>query len=249
MEEKKKEEGVSDHNKSESGPGPLWKTLKSNPSGCPVPHSTQTELKSDGCVGQFGFDDAHLDPRNMMPAPNQRPHVDQQKPLPTEREKSSIPKFDDEKNSKWVYPSQQMFYNALKRKGKGEDVSEDDISGVVHVHNTMNERTWISLLEWEDFHSSTCARPKLISFRGRPDELSPKARLLTFFGLRPLPFDRHDWIIDRCGTKKVRYIIDYYYDEKRSNKGVDAIDLDVRPALDSFESFKDRIWMALWGKK
>ena len=24
-----------------------------------------------------------------------------------------------------------------------------------------------------------------------------------------LPFDRHDWIVDRCG-KHVRYIIDYY---------------------------------------
>ncbi len=24
-----------------------------------------------------------------------------------------------------------------------------------------------------------------------------------------LPFDRHDWIVERCG-KEVRYIIDYY---------------------------------------
>ena len=25
-----------------------------------------------------------------------------------------------------------------------------------------------------------------------------------------LPFDRHDWWVDRCG-KEVRYTIDYYY--------------------------------------
>lgn len=26
----------------------------------------------------------------------------------------------------------------------------------------------------------------------------------------PAPFDRHDWVIDRCG-KEVRYIIDFYF--------------------------------------
>jgi hypothetical protein len=30
----------------------------------------------------------------------------------------------------------------------------------------------------------------------------------------PEPFDRHDWVIDRCG-QEVRYVIDfYYYDDK-----------------------------------
>lgn len=30
----------------------------------------------------------------------------------------------------------------------------------------------------------------------------------------PMPFDRHDWTVDRCG-KEVRYVIDFYfYDEK-----------------------------------
>lgn len=27
-----------------------------------------------------------------------------------------------------------------------------------------------------------------------------------------LPFDRHDWIVDRCGTE-VRYVIDFYQGE------------------------------------
>jgi hypothetical protein len=80
-----------------------------------------------------------------------------------------------------------------------------------------------------------CDCPKLLKFRGRPREYSPKVRprfpaclatsyclsllLLTFFARHQarflnflgfkLPFDRHDWVVDRCGTD-VRYIIDFY---------------------------------------
>ena len=59
-----------------------------------------------------------------------------------------------------------------------------------------------------------------------------------------LPFDRHDWIIDRCG-KKVRYIIDYYDigDEDLYSKG-EFVHLDCRPALDSFEALADRTRVA-----
>jgi Cytochrome c/c1 heme lyase len=42
--------------------------------------------------------------------------------------------------------------------------------------------------------------PRLKRFMGRPQEYSPKARLLNFLGYR-LPFDRHDWIVDRCGRE------------------------------------------------
>lgn len=31
---------------------------------------------------------------------------------------------------------------ALRRKGKGDDVSEEDMDAVVFTHNTMNEITW-----------------------------------------------------------------------------------------------------------
>lgn len=38
----------------------------------------------------------------------------------------------------------------------------------------------------------------------------------------PAPFDRHDWIVDRCG-KEVRYVIDFYfYDEKAGTPQVRA---------------------------
>ena len=50
-----------------------------------------------------------------MPPPNQRPAPDQPFPLDTGRVVSSIPKAGTDEN--WVYPSQQMFWNAMLRKG------------------------------------------------------------------------------------------------------------------------------------
>lgn len=50
-----------------------------------------------------------------MPAPNQLPSPGQPFPLSTERIKSTIPKAGTEE--KWVYPSEQMFWNAMLRKG------------------------------------------------------------------------------------------------------------------------------------
>ena len=50
--------------------------------------------------------------------------------------------------------------------------------------------------------------------RGRPQEFSPKARLLNLLGYR-LPFDRHDWVVDRCG-REVRYIFDFYFHEQKA---------------------------------
>lgn len=57
-----------------------------------------------------------------------------------------------------------------------------------------------------------------------------------------LPFDRHDWIVDRCG-RNVRYVIDYYDGGPVNEHGQFAL-LDVRPALDSSEAFWDRAKVA-----
>ncbi len=59
-----------------------------------------------------------------------------------------------------------------------------------------------------------------------------------------LPFDRHDWLIDRCG-KEVRYVIDYYDGGKVSEDYKFAL-LDVRPAMDSWENCWDRMKVAWW---
>lgn len=183
-----------------------------------------------------------LDPSNMMPAtPNQLPSPGQKNRLSTERESSSIPKSGTPGESTWTYPSPQMFYNALKRKGKADDVEETDMESVVAIHNNMNEQTWNEVLEWERrFHCDDCANPKLRKFQGRPDDLSPAARFRSTFRGYPKPFDRHDWVVDRCGKQDVRYIIDYYYREHPV--GADGpIELHVRPALDSVGAAWDRM--------
>jgi cytochrome c heme-lyase len=123
----------------------------------------------------------------------------------------------------------------------------------------MNEKTWERVAEWEQLHCAECPDPRLLRFRGRPDDLrsapapaaqsilptdavhvtpsqhqsrcssreslvpqhgqgarfvlrSPLARVGGWLGGQ-LPFDRHDWWVDRCG-REVRYVIDFYYNEE-----------------------------------
>lgn len=59
-----------------------------------------------------------------------------------------------------------------------------------------------------------------------------------------LPFDRHDWIVDRCG-KDVRYVIDYY-DGGMPDEHYKFALLDVRPAMDSIDNCYDRARVCLW---
>ena len=225
--------------------------------GCPVVHGGISGVGSNGSSsssskdGSSGCPVVHggeaINPLNMMPAPNQQAAPGQASSLDTARVESTIP---NREGSHWVYPSPQMFYNALVRKGKGDGVQEDTMDAVVAIHNNMNENTWKQVLEWEARHSECSAPRKLVRFVGRPDELSHKAAAHYYLGLRPRPFDRHDWTVDRCG-KEVRYIIDYYdVASKRSAdrlpqlhdvNAVQSIEVDVRPALDSSGALLDRM--------
>lgn len=54
------------------------------------------------------------------------------------------------------------------------------MSKVVAIHNTVNERAWQHILAWEALHACDCANPRLKRFQGKPNEFSPKARLLNF---------------------------------------------------------------------
>ena len=69
--------------------------------------------------------------------------------------------------------------------------------------------------------------------------MTPKARFNTLLGYHA-PFDRHDWVVDRCGTK-VGYVIDFYSgkDEGKAGKSLNFY-LDVRPKLDTWEGWKMR---------
>ncbi|EDV22318.1 uncharacterized protein TRIADDRAFT_28549 [Trichoplax adhaerens] len=181
-----------------------------------------------------------------MPPPNQRPSPGQPFSLSTDREISSIPKASD-KEEKWVYPSPQMFWNAMLRKGwKWEDdqIKNNDMDWIIRMHNTNNETVWREILKWETLHAKECGQPKLARFYGKAQDFSPRARIRSWLGYE-LPFDRHDWIINRCG-REVRYVIDFYdKGEVDPQTGVVAL-LDVRPALDSWGAVWDRVKVAWW---
>ena len=133
----------------------------------------------------------------MMPPANQQPSPDQPFPLSTERQPSTIP--NPHTGATWVYPSPQMFWNAMKRKGwqwGEEDLSAGDMEHIIKIHNANNEAAWHEVLKWETMHSEECGRPQLKSFGGKAKDFSPRARLRGLMGY-DLPFDRHDWIIDR----------------------------------------------------
>lgn len=215
------------------------------PPECPMHKSlapAKPVYKSECPVKQDGND---INPLNMMPPANQQPAPDQPFPLPTERQVSSIPKVtEDGRTEFWVYPSPQMFWNAMLRKGwrwKKEDIEKKDMEHIIKIHNANNEQAWREVLKWEALHANECSNPKLKSFGGKATEYSPRARIRHLLGYE-YPFDRHDWIIDRCG-KDVRYIIDYYDGGVVDNEYKFAI-LDVRPAMDSFENIWDRMRVA-----
>ena len=82
--------------------------------------------------------------------------------LSKERITSSIPRSSEEpsrshpmnnhenepkNNHFWMYPSTQMFYSALKRKGYETDPK--DVDSMVAVHNSLNEQVWQEILLWE----------------------------------------------------------------------------------------------------
>ena len=168
----------------------------------------------------------------------------------------------------WMYPSEQQYFNAMRRKGWGPQ--ETDMHAVVAIHNSVNEQSWREVLKWEqENHPETAHGVKLKRFVGRPKDMSPKARLKTWIGYAP-PFDRHDWIVQRPGGEEVRYVIDFYTGAKPGAAGTSsssngstgsatetretalarqppkqvAIHIDARPALDSVGSAVDRFRMS-----
>lgn len=152
-----------------------------------------------------------LNPLNWMPFElSQSRATDQRINLPLERTISSIPRGDSDSN--WEYPSPQQMYNAMLRKGfddTPEDAVESMVAvhnflneGAWHEIEAWEERFSRGLshgwqmcsLGEEEFErrgaSSMVAatdeqanlKPKLIRFQGRPNEITPKARMWAFMG-------------------------------------------------------------------
>lgn len=100
--------------------------------------------------------------RFATPAP---PPADANKSLGLDREVSTIPRaspVNNEEGAKpansekesgvsesgnWIYPSEKMFFDAMKRKGYASEAN--DMKTIVPIHNAVNERAWKEIKEWE----------------------------------------------------------------------------------------------------
>lgn len=229
------------------------------PPECPM-HKKNTESECPMQKNRTSSSDK-INYSNMMPLEaRQSPSPGQPFPLSVDRQRSTIPKAEpkDENDKYWVYPSEQMFWNAMIRKGwkwndavegkddeSGQKFEAHDMSSIIKIHNFNNEMAWKEILKWEmALHYNECPTgPKLKRFHGDAKKYTPRARIRSLMGYE-LPFDRHDWVVDRCG-KDVRYVIDYYDGEIEKTTARFAL-LDVRPAMDSFQNIWDRMTVAWW---
>ncbi|KAL3993746.1 hypothetical protein ACH3XW_18845 [Acanthocheilonema viteae] len=210
---------------------------KSVTSECPR-HQDKKKNEQGGCTSES--DDFN------MPPPNQRPSPGQPFPLSIERQRSTIPKATED--SYWEYPSEQMFWNAMLRKGwqwKNDQISAKDMNKIIKIHNANNEEVWREILKWEMLLHPECSCPKLKNFHGNAQKISPRARIRQLLGYE-LPFDRHDWTVDRCGQKDVHYVIDFYDGGAVDPKSKLFTILDVRPALTDLGNVWDRMVVAYW---
>ena len=132
----------------------------------------------------------------------------------------------------------------MQRKGTAARAA--DMATVVPMHNAVNERAWADIKAWEAPYTGTgpsqCGTgPRLHSFNGLgATRMSPKAAINTWFLGYTAPFDRHDWVVDRCGTR-IEYVIDFYAGRPDPNKQSQvSFYLDVRPKLNTWEGVKMR---------
>jgi cytochrome c heme-lyase len=178
----------------------------------------------------------------------------------------------DETTGNWIYPSERQFFDALVRKSNvpGSTTSAKElatsVASVIPIHNAVNEKAWADILAWEsrapssDPGSKTCGGPRLYSFRGLGTEsqfVSPRARLNGLMGYQ-LPFDRHDWVVERCGGQRIEYVIDFYQGKQTGSSAGNGLTgapgpgklsfyLDVRPKLNTYEGWRMRFWR-FWGQ-
>lgn len=73
-------------------------------------------------------------PDQLSPAPQDAPANNEQESGPSS-------------SGNWIYPSQQMFFDAMKRKNY--DPRAEDMQSIVPIHNAVNERAWQEIKVWE----------------------------------------------------------------------------------------------------
>jgi cytochrome c heme-lyase len=133
---------------------PRSENSSSEPQSCPVDPSTYKNFLPPAATtaAKEGCDSTTIDSSNNMPnIPQQAPQPDQKISLGKDRETSTIPRANSD-DKLWIYPSEQMFFNAMRRKNWSPE--EQDMSVVVPIHNAVNEMAWQKILEWEKLHQT-----------------------------------------------------------------------------------------------
>ncbi len=129
---------------------------------CPVHHSSDTLNSANMMESDLAQESSHSEMSKI------RVYSSIPRSQPTETD--SI-----ESSSTWLYPSEQMFYNAMKRKGS--EPRPEDMQLVVNIHNIVNEQCWMEILKWESMHNQYMA----------PDDPFSSHALLLFIGVVQCP--------------------------------------------------------------
>ncbi|KAK2467054.1 hypothetical protein APHAL10511_001312 [Amanita phalloides] len=133
-------------------------------SACPVDHHSP----SPSCPVDHSSSEAW-----SAGAPSSQPAQ-----LSADRQVSSIPMLSE---GKWVYPSEAQFFAAMARKNHNPEAT--DMKTIVPIHNAVNERAWAEVLKWEAGRGgAACGGVRLVTFKGKVNEISPKARWKMLLG-------------------------------------------------------------------
>lgn len=140
---------------------------------CPVDHDQGQHHSGDSCPVGSGARSTWSTLFSPKNASNSSPPS-----LSVDRQVSSIPRTPE---ANWVYPSEAQFFAAMARKNHNPHTS--DMKTIVPIHNAVNERAWSEVMKWEAGRGGDkCGGVKLVNFKGRPNDISPKARFMTLLG-------------------------------------------------------------------
>ena len=66
---------------------------------------------------------------------------------------------------------------------KNHNPQAADMKTIVPIHNAVNERAWTEIMKWEAGRGGeACGGVRLVSFKGRPNETSLRARWKVLLG-------------------------------------------------------------------
>ncbi|KAK3621174.1 Cytochrome c1 heme lyase [Elasticomyces elasticus] len=60
----------------------------------------------------------------------------------------------DKDSGNWIYPSQDQFFKAMRKKG--HEAEANDMETIIPIHNAVNERAWAEIKAWEAPYSKDC---------------------------------------------------------------------------------------------